>query len=335
MKSLVLGGTSFVGGALTARLLNEGDEVYVLNRGNTAPLDGVLQLRGNRKDLESLRGALGDGEWDRVFDVSGYVMATDAITFDGLLDLLAGRVGRYTYVSSIMVYEPTGFMPWTEDMAKRQDSVTTYGGFKVHAERSLAAQRERGAFGTSVVRPGAIYGPGNNIYDMEAAMFHRLCRGLPVFLPNHGLVVGSYGHIDDLVDAMVLASTHPAADGEAFNVCEEGVTSGQCVRTLAQIVGVEPDIIEIEEEVADRYGVPLFGHMFRRRHHGTMSSRKIKDTLGLPDGLTFEEGHRRTFQWFQDSDLAGQFDNLVDPLWGSGFDLAGETRVADELRAVR
>ena len=61
----------------------------------------------------------------------------------------------------------------------------------------------RTGFPGSVARPAAIYGPDNNIYDMELPMFLRLLQRRPILVPHEGLVVGSYGHVDDLCEAMI------------------------------------------------------------------------------------------------------------------------------------
>ena len=67
----------------------------------------------------------------------------------------------------------------------------------------MLARHAASGFPASVVRPAAIYGPDNNIFDMETPMFLRLIQHRPVLVPHGGLVVGSYGHVDDLCDAMI------------------------------------------------------------------------------------------------------------------------------------
>src|SRR6266508_1233673 len=61
----------------------------------------------------------------------------------------------------------------------------------------LARHRATG-FPATIVRPAAIYGPDNNIFDMELPMFLRLLGHRPIVVPHGGLVVGSYGHVGDL-----------------------------------------------------------------------------------------------------------------------------------------
>jgi nucleoside-diphosphate-sugar epimerase len=332
VRTLVLGGSSFVGGRLVRRLLDEGHDVSVMNRGRSgSPVEGVTQLTADRRDAASMRTALGDQRWDAVFDVSGYVMATDAENFTALLDLIEGRTTRYVFVSSVMAYQPTGFFPWYEDGPQRDEPATTYGGFKAFAERSLLQRHAGGAFEASVARPAAIYGPANNIYDMEAAMFLRLRRGLPVLLPHGGLVATSYGHVDDLAAALLVLASSPNAAGEIFNISGVGVTAEQYVRTLADIVGAEPDIRPIPDEMLGELDRPAFGRLFRARHHGVISVEKAQTRLGLTRERSFRAGHEDTYEWFLSSPLAAADTNLDDPLWGKGFDFAYEAEVAKRL----
>lgn len=336
MRALVLGGTGFVGGAATRHLLAAGHEVAVLTRGTSSPApDGVRRLVADRGDVPAVRAALAGTEWDAVIDVSGFVMAAGGPeAFAALVDLLDGRVGRYAYVSSVMAYRPTGFFPWDETQPLREEPVTTYGGFKVFAERLLLDRHAGTGFPATVARPAAIYGPGNNIYDMETAMFHRLRRGLPVLLPHEGLVATSYGHVDDLAAAIVVMATHPAAVGEAFNVTGEGVTSGQYVATLAEVVGVEPRVVRVPDSVVATLERPAWGHLFAVRHHGVLRCDKASRLLGLPPARDFRTGHEQTLGWFERSPLADAGDGLRDPLWGAGFDVAEEARVADAVAAA-
>ena len=91
----------------------------------------------------------------------------------------------------------TGVFPWSEDCPTVRPDATTYPGFKAAAEQALLARHADTGFPATIARPAAIYGRYNNIYDMEPAMFRRLLDGRPILLPYGGLVVVSYGHVDD------------------------------------------------------------------------------------------------------------------------------------------
>ena len=288
VKTLILGGSTFVGRRMVDLLVREGHEVAVLNRGKTAASlpDGVSRIVGDRTSTESMRAALGGTQWDAVIDVSGFVMAAGGGEFEDLLALLDGNVGAYVFVSSIMAYEPSGVMPWTEDAPWTSDPASTYGGFKAHAERAILALHDRTGFPGSVARPAAIYGPDNNIHDMETAMFLRLRRGLPVLLPHEGLVTTSYGHVDDLCLNLREMAERPAVAGQILNITGQGASARAWTLLLADIVGVEADIIEVPTGFTD--AKPIYGHLFGVKHHGILSVAKAAE-----HGLTVERGIRR------------------------------------------
>src|ERR1700736_4663362 len=98
MRSLVLGGSTFVGRRLVQQLAGQGHEVSVLNRGRTP---------------SALPPDVGRFIADRT---------------DDLLELFDGRTAAYVFVSSVMAYQPSPLMPWTEDQPTSTDPVSTYGG---------------------------------------------------------------------------------------------------------------------------------------------------------------------------------------------------------------
>lgn len=332
MKALVLGGSVFVGRHLVQRLHEAGHEVTVLNRGVTpaALPPGVRRLAADRTDQAAMRRALEGTEWEVVFDVSGFVMAAGGADVEGLLDLFEPRTGRYVYVSSVMAYDQdlAGVVPWTEDMPVNPTGPTTYGGFKASVEGALLRRAAHSGFPVTVVRPAAIYGPDNNIFDMETPMWLRLLQRRPVFVPHSGLVTGSYGHVDDLCEALIVLSRTEAAVGEVFNVSAEAVTTRHYVETLARIVGVEPLIVELSDADLADLERPPFGHLFGRAHHAVLSVDKVARMAGIRPSIAFRAGHEQTYEWF----LAQGWDRLEgplqDPLWHASWDFDWEEEVA-------
>jgi nucleoside-diphosphate-sugar epimerase len=331
MEILILGGSTFVGRRMVDLLTGRDHDVAVLNRGRTASTlpEGVRRIVGDRTSTESMRQALEGTRWDAVIDVSGFVMAAGGGQFEELLELLDGRVGAYVFVSSIMAYEPSGIMPWTEDAATTRDPITTYGGFKAHAEAAILARHRATGFPGSIARPAAIYGPDNNIFDMETAMFLRLRRGLPILLPHEGLVTTSYGHVDDLCLNLLEMAMSPVCAGEVVNITGTGASSRAWTQLLAGIVGVEPHIVEVPTGFTEL--APVYGHLFGAKHHGTLSVAKSA-ALGLTPERGIERGHRETYEWFCASPLIDAPERMSDPVWGAGYDFDLEAQVVDALR---
>lgn len=340
-SSLVLGGSVFVGKHLVQQLIENGADVAVLNRGKTASElpPGVERLTADRTDHEQMGAALAGRDWDAVYDVSGFVMAAGGSDIDGLLDLLEGRVGAYVYTSSIMAYDQSwvGVFPWAEDQPTNPEGSASYGGFKAIAERAILGRYARSGFPGSVVRPAAIYGPDNNIYDMELPMFLRLLQQRPILVPHGGLVVGSYGHVDDLCAAMLTIAASPIAHGEVFNVSGESVDVNRYVAVLADVVGAEPDVVAVPDDVLSQLGTagaaPAFGHLFKVRHHAMVSTAKVERLLGVVPQYDLCRGHAHTYEWFRAQGYEQLTQPLADPVWKATWDFEHETAIADKIRS--
>src|SRR5262245_49206817 len=99
MRLLILGGPRFTGRFLIESALARRHQVTLFNRGRTSPelYPEVEKLRGDRAtDLSALEG----GTWDACIDTAGFL---PQVVRRGA-ELLRGRVGHYTLVSSISVF---------------------------------------------------------------------------------------------------------------------------------------------------------------------------------------------------------------------------------------
>jgi nucleoside-diphosphate-sugar epimerase len=339
-RTLVLGGSVFVGKHLVDGLLAAGADVTVLNRGKTPSTlpDDVERIVADRTDADQMRAALAGRDWDAIFDVSGFVMAAGGSDIDALLDLVDGHTGSYVYTSSIMAYDQSwvGVFPWTEDQPTNPDGPASYGGFKALAEASILARHQRTGFPGSIARPAAIYGPDNNIFDMELPMFLRLLQHRPILVPHGGLVVGSYGHVDDLCATMIAMATTASAAGEVFNVSTGAVDVNRYVAVLAAVVGEEPQVVPVPDELLPELtapgATPAFGHLFKVRHHAALDLTKSARMLPVGDRFDLHSGHVHTYEWFLANGLDRTDGPLVDPVWKASWDFDLEAAVADRIR---
>lgn len=164
MRLLLLGGTQFLGRHVVQFGLARGHEVTVFTRGRR-PLpdelrDCVTALTGDRDPrIGSGLAALGHDRWDAVIDTSGYVPRI----VEASATLLAPRIARYLFVSSISVYEKLD-RPGLDENATlgtletpdSEDVANHYGALKAASE--AAVTRTLGARAT-LIRPGLIVGP--------------------------------------------------------------------------------------------------------------------------------------------------------------------------------
>ncbi len=218
MKALVLGGTRFLGRHLVDALCAAGHEVTLLNRGRSDPtaFAELEQLHGDRDPK------LGDGlqrltgrSWDVAFDLCGYVPRVVRASCDAL----AGRVGRYVFVSSISVYADFAVPGLDEDAAvaaltdpHTEEVMAHYGALKAACEREVSA-----VFGAAAlnVRPGLIVGP----FDPTGRFTYwpvRMARGGDVLAPAPAAYPVQFIDARDLAQWMAQAAR--AGVGGTFNV---------------------------------------------------------------------------------------------------------------------
>lgn len=155
MRILIVGGTIFVGRALTEVALARGHEVTLLNRGKSAAAvpAGVEQLTADRNgDLSVLHGR----EWDAVIDTCAYFPRQ----VRALRAALAGEP-HYTLISTVSAYadharpglnEESPLAAPTLDDAIATVDAGNYGPLKSGCEAVAGT-------GTLIVRPGIIVGP--------------------------------------------------------------------------------------------------------------------------------------------------------------------------------
>ena len=207
MRILMMGGTRFIGVYLTKVLVEQGHEVVLFNRGNhPSPVEGVKQIKGDRKDASQLKEKLAGESFDAIFDNNGRELSDT----QPLVEIFNGKIEHFIYVSSAGVYLPTTQMPHRE--GDPVDPNSRHKG-KHHTEAYLA---ESGIPWTSV-RPCYIYGP-QNYNDLEAWFFDRLVRDRPIPIPGNGRFITQFGHIQDLAIAMASILGNDAAIGKIYNV---------------------------------------------------------------------------------------------------------------------
>jgi nucleoside-diphosphate-sugar epimerase len=240
---LVTGATGALGVPIVHRFLAAGFRVTALARRIPPP------------------GLLPDGVRQVACDVRAEADVAAAMTPSGLVVHLAGRkrgrrgaafqanvegtaavlsaalrsgAQRVVVASSIHVYGRTpGF---TADETTRPMPHTAYGRSKLAAEGAARAMTEAGrAPPVVILRIAATYpGGGGNLERLERALSRGRRLAVVPWAERYRTVV----HVEDAASAVLLAATHPAAEGETFNVTDGRVwTVREIVVALARAAG--------------------------------------------------------------------------------------------------
>ncbi|MDJ0597321.1 MAG: NAD-dependent epimerase/dehydratase family protein [Crocosphaera sp.] len=235
MRILIMGGTRFIGVYLTQELIKQGHEVVLFNRGNKpAPIEGITQIHGDRKDANQLKEKLASEHFDAIFDNNGRELSDT----QPLVEIFNNKVKHFVYVSSAGVYLKSDQMPHIE--GDEVDPNSRHKG-KFETESYL---KKSGIPWTSI-RPTYIYGP-QNYNDLEAWFFDRIVRNRPIPIPGNGLHFTQFGHVQDLAKGMAAVLGNQQAIGQIYNISgERYVTFDGLAKACAVATGKSVDDIKI------------------------------------------------------------------------------------------
>jgi len=246
-KVLILGGSVFIGKAIANKFIKNGDEVYILNRGNHPCPEGAKQLVADRNNKEQFDEVVGENEFDIVVDGSAYNLEQTEIAIEKLNN---DRLKHYIHISTATVYEEGQPQPYREDESKRGTAKSwgEYSTNKFLCEEKLFAAYKDEKLPITLIRPFYVYGPGNNL-DRESYVFSRLIKGESIIVPGKGKCKVQFGHIDDLCDAIMEVSKSDNSIGEAYNVSgNEVVTFEEWIKTCGEVLQIIPKIILVDAQ---------------------------------------------------------------------------------------
>ena len=183
-RILILGGARFHGYLAALHLAEEGNEVFVLNRGRYRSEygAGIKHLIADRSDPDSMKSVLGDLCFDVVIDNNAY----NASQVGSFLNLIEKRCEHYVFVSTAAVYlSLTSKGKMTEDEADGKlkgtfsQQVAGYAQNKFLAEEYIRDLDEKLNF--TILRPPNIFGEGDFLGKLSY-FYRRLRDGGKVLL---------------------------------------------------------------------------------------------------------------------------------------------------------
>ena len=306
------GGAGFIGSHIVYALLERGDFVRIFDNFSSGKRENLSGLYNSRCEgrFEILEGDLRDNlevaqavrDMDIIFHEAAFVSVPESmekpqecfdinITGTSYLFEAARKagVGRAVIASSAAVYGDTDALPLVEDSVLQP--LSPYALSKCVDEMFAALYTQSFGLDVTALRYFNVYGPRQKPDSMYAA-------AVPLFIQSlrDGRVVTIFGdggqtrdliYVGDIVRANLIASEHPSAAGQVFNVC-----TGKETRIL--------DLLDVLYKLFPNSSEPV--HASQRAgdiYQSLGSSVKAEKVIGFVARKSLADGLKETVEWSQ------------------------------------
>lgn len=310
-RYLVTGAAGFIGSALVRALLDRGEQVRGIDNFSTGRRENLAEVL-SRVDFREAdltdRAACADAcaGVDYVFHEAAIPsvprsvadpISSNSANVDATVNLLVAArdagVKRIVYAGSSSAYGDTPTLPKRENMLP--GPISPYAVSKLAGEFYMSAFYRVYGLETVSIRYFNVFGPRQDPDSPYSAVLARfitlMLRGEQPSIHGDGEQSRDFTFIDNVVSANLLACHAPGEKvaGRVFNVATgERFSLNQTFAVLAEITNYKGKA---------RYGPPRAGDV----KHSLADISAARDAFGYKPLVSFDEGLRRTVEWYRRS----------------------------------
>jgi UDP-glucose 4-epimerase len=306
---LITGIGGFIGSSLARALLARGEQVRGVDNFSTGKRENIAELldridfrQTDILDLDAMHKACAGVDFvlhqAAIPSVPKSVLdplASNRANLDGTVNVLVAardaKVKRVVFAASSSVYGETPTLPKRESMTP--DPISPYAVAKLASEHYLISFYRCYQLETVALRYFNIFGPRQDPlspYSGVLAKFITLMlRGEQPAIYGDGEQSRDFTYIDNAVEANLLACKAPAAHaaGQVFNVATgRRVSLNETFKLLQGLTSYAGP---------PKYGPERGGDI----KHSLADISKAESALGYKPQVDFEEGLRRTVEWYR------------------------------------
>jgi nucleoside-diphosphate-sugar epimerase len=296
MKVCIVGGTGNISSAVVDRLLEQGHDVTVFNRGVTRSIPpGVRLIRGDRLDRAAFEAAIQKEHFDAGMDMICFTpedARSDVRAFQG--------VKHFINTSTSCTYG-TKYDYFPSDETHPLRPISDYGRNKVAADAVFLEAYFREGFPVTILKPSTTYGPIHGMLRQiawEFSWIDRLRKGKPIIICGDGNALHQHLHVEDAALAYCGVLGKESCIGQVYNLVGRGYITWADYHALAmKVLGREVELVRIPFEDLRRMDIPNFGlceDIFA--HHVYYSSAKLfRDVPEFQPKVTLQQGMEQVF----------------------------------------
>jgi len=311
---LITGIGGFIGSSIARALLSRGEAVRGVDNFSTGDKDNLAEVaarievhEADIRDLDAMRRACKGVDF--VFHQAAIPsvpksvldpLGSNEANVDGTVNILVAsrdaKVKRVVYAASSSAYGDTPTLPKHEGM--KPDPISPYAVAKLASEHYMVSFFRCYGLETVCLRYFNIFGPRqdpSSPYSGVLAKFiTQMLKGEQPTIFGDGEQSRDFTYIDNAVNANLLACKADAskAAGEVFNVATgRRVTLNETFKALQPLTSYSGQV---------KYGTARGGDV----KHSLADVSKAEAGLGYRPTVDFEEGLRRTVEWYRKTMMA-------------------------------
>lgn len=324
MKILFIGGTGTISSAITRALIEKGERVFLLNRGNRND-----EFKGKAEELivkdvndeDELTAVLEGKTFDCVCDFIGFVPSQVERDYR----VFKNKTKQFMYISSASAYDkPVRDYRITEGTSLA-NPYWEYSRNKIECEEFLMKMYREEGFPVTIVRPSHTYSErevplGVHGKNGSYQVLKRMMENKPVIIHGDGTSLWTITHNSDFAKGFIGLIGNPHAIGEAFQITnDESLTWNQIYKIVADALGVELKPYYVSSEFLAASGdFDYTGSLIGDKSNTVVfDNTKLKNTVpGLCMNVSAKEGIAKTIEYIlahedcQKEDP--EFDNWCD-----------------------
>lgn len=255
MKALFIGGTGTISAAITRQLLEQGCELYLLNRGNhnEGLPAGARMLTADINDEARVSELIEGLHFDVVADFIAFV--PEQLERD--YRLFKGKTKQFMFISSASAYQtPLSDYRITEG-TPLANPYWEYSRNKIACEEYLMKLYREEGFPVTLIRPSHTYDERSlplGVHGSKGSwqVARRMLAGKPVIIHGDGTALWTMTHNRDFAKGFIGLMGNIHAIGEAVQITsDESVTWNQIYALIADALGVQLHAVHVASEFLD------------------------------------------------------------------------------------
>ncbi|SDN28485.1 SDR family oxidoreductase [Acetanaerobacterium elongatum] len=304
MKALFIGGTGTISTAISSQLIQNGCELYLLNRGNRNNLlpDGAKELKADINDEQAVAALIKGLSFDVVADFIAFVPSQ----LERDYRLFKDKTRQFIFISSASAYQkPLSDYCITEG-TPLANPYWAYSRNKIACEEFLLRLYRDKGFPITIVRPSHTYDERSiplGVHGSKGSwpVAKRMLEGKPVIIHGDGTSLWTMTHSSDFARAFIGLMGNIHALGETVQITsDETVTWNQIYESIATALGVKLNAVHVASDflaacgmlIGVDYGGALLGD---KANSVVFNNAKLKRFVpGFTATVRFDEGIRQT-----------------------------------------